>query len=911
MSSLELRSPTRLADDRRRDFRDRRARETARLARSTSKDDLLLPTTEERAADEARRRLRHLRAMPYPFSGMLAITSDIDRSNRDLYARYTGQLVRDNGLDFGDSVWLSSNQVGTNAGLAFYGVDLRMRHPAWERRRELDLSPCELAREYHRGNIDHWHMFLPRGPRVALARRPAMRDGEHVFSFAPERITRGGKPVFTQGIFAVRPFPVLGAVVAVPGDAAAPESLVVAWRASPRDEALSEIALEPADDRELYPLLNHRHEGRRLYLFAITPAADSAAAVPLIQDVDHVRVRLRDAGSGVPALYLVNCHSGILLDRLRHLKRAYGVSMTTASVHAMWHLVRRTTLDDINGQVLRAIEAAEPDRSGRGGDALLDALAGEAATDDVFFSTMGDHPLSFARMFPELQREHGFAYVRFSGPMYSLFNRNMYVRELGEDNGVFPDNACLVYPVAREDGGALFNIVSTKSEVPDDYEDYDDHQRSRTTAASFDARMDQLMRRFRSGRGTDATWRGCGIFFYTHLGNTAPKPAPPSPYFDPAVVGTFRDSHYGRCAAGEPRVWFTRASVLADFAMVNQALIELADVDFEGSTVDIASAPDPFTGGRTPRDAAQLYGQTFFVRDAIAATVTLDGREIHDVQRNARSPGEPSESVTVVECGIREVVFDDLDPAAHREHTLDGATWQWRTGDADCPSGAFGRLALGAGSAAGSLELRYPGLRLEGAQHLFCSLRRSSPEVRFGLEWHVESGGVFYFGDAGAGEGRTGIAARYVLDGRAAERTSWFRCCVPFFDLAWDEGTGRATLANHPVVLIRLLVAGPGGAWVDVDELELGRPRTTAPSQGAGLALVGGRAPGGHAATLESLADPAHGPAQRAAIDAFGGFRFTGVPHGPWRVRVLGERGAETVVEVRCDRFDLPQGPTA
>ena len=64
----------------------------------------LAPTQEELNAIHTLLREKGIRVWPYPFEIAFAVTSDIDRSQTNLFKAYTGQVVNEHGLDFGDSV---------------------------------------------------------------------------------------------------------------------------------------------------------------------------------------------------------------------------------------------------------------------------------------------------------------------------------------------------------------------------------------------------------------------------------------------------------------------------------------------------------------------------------------------------------------------------------------------------------------------------------------------------------------------------------------------------------------------------------------------------------------------------------------------------------------------------------------
>ena len=134
-----------------------------------------VPSPEER--DEARRRLREagIREFPYPFASLVSIASDIDSSTADRYRCYQSLLVKKHGLDFGDSAHLHRRSVLGGLGFLSPTFNEGRRDPAEDFWRIFSLD--ETVEEYHRGNIDHYHGFLARGPRVMPLHGFRVEDG--------------------------------------------------------------------------------------------------------------------------------------------------------------------------------------------------------------------------------------------------------------------------------------------------------------------------------------------------------------------------------------------------------------------------------------------------------------------------------------------------------------------------------------------------------------------------------------------------------------------------------------------------------------------------------------------------------------------------------------------------------------
>src|SRR5476649_1191267 len=110
-----------------------------------------------------------------------------------------------------------------------------------------------------------------------------------------------------------------------------------------------------------------------------------------------------------------------------------------------------------------------------------------------------------------------------------------------------------------------------------------------------------------------------------------------------------QDRAFGISGDGS-RQWLTRASVLYDYALIVRSLAD--HVRRDGDNIDISSWADAVLGQTLPCSPAQLYGVTFYVRDAGTAGVSLNGRRIETLSRNpADETGR--QSVTVLESEIR------------------------------------------------------------------------------------------------------------------------------------------------------------------------------------------------------------------------------------------------------------------
>ena len=115
-----------------------------------------------------------IRPFPYPFASALTVVSDVDGSSRARYDGYIGDIVRKYGLDFGDSMWLRAScespasDVPIANGLGFFSRYYSLGNNEVERTFVRVRTLFESLAEYHAGNVDHFHAYLSKGPRVAV-----------------------------------------------------------------------------------------------------------------------------------------------------------------------------------------------------------------------------------------------------------------------------------------------------------------------------------------------------------------------------------------------------------------------------------------------------------------------------------------------------------------------------------------------------------------------------------------------------------------------------------------------------------------------------------------------------------------------------------------------------------------------
>jgi len=670
-------------------------------------DRLGLPA-EERA--EARRRMEALgvRALPYPFASAMSVVSDCDGSNRDRYEAYVRSFT-DRGLDFGDSSWLHwNNQTSFRSagGLGFlsYTYSKGFYHDqGWLARTR---TFAESVAGYHAGDIDHFHSLFRDGPRVVIVDCP-QPDGEHVEVFPG--------PFQMGGAWRTDDLHLFGLLI--DGECAA-ASVVE------QDGTTTDCASPRPGPRA----------GQTFLALPFDPEGENRAI--LMRGVGAVRL---GGARGVRRIILLSCHSDLLLDRIRYLRR-FNIEVNLITEHA--RLYFRHPLEAHKDD-----QAAFERLKDRGGP--LPALYGVIADDDGFIvSTDADDPRSPCRVLPDLF-DLG---LRFLAPAAA-------------DTFGALDLLNVVSPTPTRSGGGGYWARRTmplgKTPV-------------RTThQETFTARMRAAIAE--ADRAPGQVWP-----IYTHLGamdTDLGRPGPPfvpDPYFDQVDMAVLQDRVLG-VSAGQGRIWLARASVFYDYCLIVRSIAD--HVRRQGDAIEIDSWRDPVLAKMLPCSPAQLYGLTFYVDDAAAASVKLDGRPIDALSRNlADETGR--QSVTVLESEIRSIVFDQLDPLANYPGEAEvSGDCSWRDGE----------LVV-----SGSVTLPMHGWRAVGAQAL-----EFEADGAFGLRLRTVEGGSFYFGDAKWNDGSDDACYAFL-------KADAGRFVVPFHDLTWRAATADH-VPSHPLASITFM----------------------------------------------------------------------------------------------------------
>ncbi|MDF8332089.1 hypothetical protein [Novosphingobium cyanobacteriorum] len=723
-----------------------------------------------------------VRDMPFGFASAMSIVSDVDAANQPLYAAYVGQIVGRYGLDFGDSCWLRWHGVEARSGavlahsLAFFTDSFTdgSERPAAEFRQVRTLN--HNVNEYLSGNLEHFHSYLPYGPRVVWM-RAIERDGDRLRAPAAQYARRGA--------YHCRDFQVMAACLRpAEGQALDGARVTLVARTRRLELAPAEVVVARQDAEQRFYTVPERER------FALS-------------ELEAVEIEGCPADA-VGSIMLLDGYSDIVLDRLHRLRRDYGISPSLVTEHSGVHFRSDARALVQDQEMARYLEADTGATTG--------ALNGRyrAADGRLVFSTEADVDGSFGRTLPEVVRDLD---VRFMVPVAG-----------GRGDGWPRDE--VVGPLTARNGATVYQARRTMPAL--DPVQYPHLNSGRTWQDSFAVRLSQALDGAESAPGD--YWP-----LYTHLGAVpqetrtalmAAEPANvhgiPSPYLDESVIGRLSASVFGKGEAGA-RIWLASASMVYDHALIRQS-IERHVTRSGANRIDIASWDDPVLGRRLPVAPTQLYGQTFYVDDAAVAEVRLDGVVLDQIVRNRPDEtGRPS--VTVAACGVEVAVFHRLDPFARSADVcVDGGAWRWLDGDEP-----MGELTLGA---AGRAEMVIPmhGWALMGAQLLRYSLLRDAG-VQAAVVLETLDGARFLFGDLAVDGSPTAS--------RALTHPAGLREIAPFHDLVWHDAASTA-LPSHPLQSVRLIATGAPGAVVRFADMALLRPQSrTTVGRAPGWVVVG------------------------------------------------------------------------
>ena len=806
-----------------------------------------------------------LRPFPFPFGSALAIVSDVDGSNRARFDAYVGLLVGELGLDFGDSIWLRWGcDTRISGASSAHGLGFLSRYFDLGRTEAPSMfgnSPTflEALAQYHLGNVDHFHAFSSKGPRVGVIDR---------LEFRADRAEATPAAFEGDGFWKCADAYVNSIGVALRDDADVSPLFVHLSTLDGRDLVYRRVSVVPTEG------------GGELVLFSPEVSAEGGFAFPQFDHIERLAVVLdRECEQAcIKHVLLISSPGELLLDRVRMLRDQFNVETPLVTEHSGVHF-RSPAMAARRDKALSEYLASQ--------SGLLAAYSGSLRDDEgnLVFSVDADHERSLARVLPELATD---LEVRF-----------IVSRAATRTTG-WPLEG-LLSPFATSTGTATYQAQRTLPNIapPPPGKAFDGTLSHRENFAQ------------RIAVALEGATETPGLYWpiYTHLGGMttlAPDGVLPIPYVDLGPMHALQDRMFGitGATAAKERIWVARASTLYDYALVVRSIGPHLRKT-AANTIEIDSWRDSVLDKSMPRSVSQLYGITLYVEDASQAQVLLDGNPI---ERLIRNPADDTgrQSVTIAEAEIRQTLFSRLDPfaAGAGDGGVDGEAWSFHGGDSER---AFGRLtATSAGPSA--LRLALHGWTPVGSQVISFAARRS-PGARLGLILEMEAGGRFFFGDRAALDEGAAFDATYLLDNHQAD--GWHTVVAPFFAMSWAPGASPGgPMPNHALTSVTLLCQGGEGAFVDFADVAFLRPRATSISQGCAGYCLGGAVENFARDQLVHLRSDATGHSATQIVDQRGMFCFNRLPAGVYRVWTMGNRlecfdRRGPLIELTADTMDL------
>ncbi len=341
------------------------------------------------------------------------------------------------------------------------------------------------------------------------------------------------------------------------------------------------------------------------------------------------------------------------------------------------------------------------------------------------------------------------------------------------------------------------------------------------------------------------------------------------------------------------RIWIPPAGTWWRYQVMRAAIQDHLSVSSDGNTVNLTSWTDPVTGRKIPDPLAStrdLHGLSIYVKEASRASVLLDG---HPITAITRDPADASgrQSISIVDDNTPTVII--------------GAVSLDRRGSLRVSAGTLAETRAGQQPTGTSLQADAQGravvaftpydLTLWNTSHLDISFqKRAAPGAanvsgRFQLELHMADGGVIAIAEEGvptstmrAGDGIWHLPA-------LTQAGRWQRQILNTAQLSWPVPLpqtarwGRPALPVGRVKTVRLVLEGAKpGEFLDIGSIRALRP------SGNGEAADGSKVVAGRVTTEGVTALPKvlvtakakHGAVMQTTTDQDGYYFFYNQPRG-------------------------------
>ncbi len=743
---------------------------------------------------------RSVREWPYPFGGMISFVSDVDMQRPWHGAAIHGLINVDLGLPISDSLWVQGSGV-TQGASALFDPASRLNNISSGH----DDYPTHalLIRRWHRGDIDHLHSWHDDGVfqvRHLFEPSVTLRNLTHVTVNPPPESARAFPYNHLRLVFKGSLPADLQVVIGDRSGKLWRESLAHAWRTHQNDMEVVEFVLPPE-------LSKRGRDKSAFQLFDLASVKlvsqscnDGCEAVLIRLELDNFS--RQTVVSQLPWLefwsmrpYLYTSHGGFTLVQ-DYFSNGQSLVVPNATVTDPRIL---TTLVGHAGNV--------------GSYAFINDLLRQIGVEQEwpFVGKGRDHLWKEAP--PPMQSEFDglYALTRAKSPSYRVDSRNNFIADVLEEEPLleaydvgqfFCQNNC------GADQGVMLGL----------------------NIASGLARLD-------AGKEVNHLW-------YTHFA-TGGEPVR-QPTIEQPLTGTsvdwlrrLADRYYNFSLAWphNNRVWVVPAGTGARYRVVREAI--KSHVAIKGNSIRIKSWTDQVTGKVTPAPMAgtrDLHGLTFYVDDAMEATVSLDDNLTQSFTRNRPDKsGRPS--ITLVDNSAPTRIIGRVSLRARGAVTERNARYSQQKQTA--------HLRLIA-EAPGTASLIFKPLQLDlwNTTHLSFAYRKSG-SGRFFLELTMEDGRKIGIRESAVNEVPAGADSGWTVPIAAPEKKVF--SVLATTDLNWNS---KQNIPHEPGVRpplpigrVKAIRIGLTGAKRD-EVLELYnvtalRPNGTGQSKRHGALLAG------------------------------------------------------------------------